>query len=68
MIQLHRLNGQPLVINAELIEIVEAHGQETVIRLTTGNSFVVMEDVAEVMARNLAYRQTVAMERRMPCP
>lgn len=68
MIQLQRLNGQAVVINAELIETVEAHGQETVIRLTTGNSFVVRESVDDVMARNLAYRQSVAMERRLSCP
>jgi uncharacterized protein YlzI (FlbEa/FlbD family) len=68
MIQLHRLNGQNVVINAELIETVESHGQEALIRLTTGNSFVVKEDVTEVLARNLTYRQAVAMERRLSCP
>jgi uncharacterized protein YlzI (FlbEa/FlbD family) len=67
MIHLHRLNGQAVVINAELIETVESHGQETVIRLTTANSFLVKESVEDVLARNLEYRQNVQMERRSSC-
>lgn len=59
MIQLHRLNGQEIVVNAELIESVENHGVETVIHLATGNRMVVTEPVTEVIRRTVDYRKTV---------
>ncbi|MDD5656488.1 MAG: flagellar FlbD family protein, partial [Elusimicrobia bacterium] len=36
MIRLHKLNGSEIVLNAELIETLEAGGQETVVGLATG--------------------------------
>ncbi len=58
MIRLHRLNGQEVVVNAELIETVEGH-TDTVIGLATGNRFVVKETVSEVVQRVVEYRKTV---------
>ena len=58
MIRLHRLNGQEVVINAELIESVEAH-PDTVIGLATGNRLVIQESVLEVIQRVVEYRKTV---------
>ncbi|GBD29053.1 hypothetical protein HRbin32_00137 [bacterium HR32] len=55
MIRVTRLNGTETVINAELIESVEAT-PDTVISLTTGHRYVVHESVDEVVARVLAYR------------
>jgi flagellar protein FlbD len=51
MIKLHRLNGTSLVVNALLIERIES-APDTIIRLTTGNQFVVQETADEV--RDLA--------------
>jgi flagellar protein FlbD len=71
MIRLHRLNGQETVVNAELIESVESHGQETVLALTTGNKIVVREPVTEVIQLTIDYRKMVyakAQERSFPCP
>lgn len=62
MIRLHRLNGQEVVVNAELVELIESHGQETVIQLATGNRLVVTEPVTEVLALSIAYRQTVCAD------
>ncbi|MFA5976394.1 MAG: flagellar FlbD family protein [Elusimicrobiota bacterium] len=64
MIYLHRLNGQDITINAELVECIESHGVETVVSLTTGNRLVVKEPVAEVVQRILAYRQAVYSDRK----
>jgi len=64
VLRLHRLNGQEVLINAELIETAEAHGRQTLIRLTSGNSFIVQESVEDVVARNTEYRRTVFGERR----
>ncbi len=58
MIEVHRLNGGAMVINAELIEIVEAN-PDTVIALVNGKSFVVAEPVAEVIRRVIDYRRQV---------
>ena len=59
MIRLHRLNGQEVVVNAELIEWVETHGVETVIGLATGNRIVVKESVSDIVNSVVEYRKTV---------
>ena len=42
MITLRKLNGSQIVVNAELIENMEP-GRETVVALTNGNRYIVME-------------------------
>jgi flagellar protein FlbD len=59
MIRLHRLNGQEVVVNADLIESVESHGSETVISLATGNRIVVKEPVTEIVERTIEYKRSV---------
>jgi flagellar protein FlbD len=59
LIKLHRLNEQEFVVNAELIEYVEAQGVQTVVGLATGNRINVKESVEEVVARCIEYRKTV---------
>lgn len=56
MIKVNRLNGSEIVINADLIETVEAT-PDTVISLTTGRKYVVHESVGEVMALTYAYHR-----------
>ena len=56
MIKLHRLNGTEIVLNAELIESVDAV-PDTKIILTTGNQFIVKEKVQEVIERVLEYKR-----------
>lgn len=58
MINLTKLNGQSVTINAELIESLEAT-PDTVISLATGNRFVVRETVEEVIRKILEYRRQV---------
>ncbi len=58
MIRLHRINGQDLVVNAELIETLEP-GPQTVVHLATGNKLLVRETADEVMAKVLEYRRAV---------
>lgn len=54
MIQVTRLNGSKLVINAILIEMMEAT-PDTVISLTTGNKIIVRESVADVISLVVDY-------------
>lgn len=65
MIALTRLKGAHLVVNAELIEFVEAL-PDTVITLTTGRKLIVLESPDEVVARVLTYRQTLQARRAAP--
>ncbi len=56
MIKVTRLDHSELVVNAELIETVEAT-PDTVITLTNGKKFVVCEEVDEIIRRVLEYRR-----------
>jgi flagellar protein FlbD len=56
MIGLTRLNGRPVVLNAELIETVEST-PDTVVSLTSGKKFVVLESPDEVIERVVQYRR-----------
>jgi flagellar protein FlbD len=57
MIKLTRLSGEPFILNADLIEYVEAR-PDTFVTLTTGERLVVAESMDEVMRRAIGYQQT----------
>lgn len=59
MIKVTTLGGKQLVINADLIETLEAT-PDTVLTLTNGRKYVVAETVEEVVERILAYRRQIA--------
>lgn len=68
MIELTRLNGHPIVINAELIKFVEQN-PDTVITLVTGDKMVVREAAPEVMRRVLTYRRNLLRaDAYLSCP
>lgn len=56
MIALTKLNGQVMVVNAELIETVEKT-PDTIIGTVTGKRFMVRETVEEVTEKVMAYRR-----------
>jgi len=56
MIKLTRLGGEPFVLNAELIQYVEAR-PDTFITLTSGDRLVVVESMDEVLRRAVTYQQ-----------
>ncbi len=58
MIKLSRLNGQELVINAELIELIEAK-PDTIITLTTGEKFIVRDSIADIIAKVKHYKREI---------
>lgn len=58
MIQVTRLNGVPVVINADLIKFVEAT-PDTLISLTTGEKIMVKEPVELVAELAAQYRHQV---------
>jgi flagellar protein FlbD len=58
MIQLTRINRVPLVLNSDLIEHIETT-PDTVISLTNGQKFVVLETVDEIIRRVIDFRRAV---------
>ena len=58
MIHLTRLNGNPLVVNSDLIKYVEP-SPDTVLTLVNGEKIVVLEPCGEVVHRTLAWRAHV---------
>jgi len=58
MIRLTRINRIPLVINSDLIEHVEVT-PDTVVSLTTGQKFIVLESADEVIGRVIHFRRQI---------
>jgi flagellar protein FlbD len=58
MIKLTRLSREPLVLNSDLIEHVEAN-PDTVITLTTGQKLRVSESADEVIQRVIEFRRAI---------
>ena len=56
MIKITRLGGEVFILNADLIQYIEAR-PDTFITLTTGQRLVVSESMDEVLRRAVAYQQ-----------
>ena len=64
MITVTRLNGKPIVVNAELIRSVEEN-PDTTITLINGDHIIVKESMAQVVERAIEYGRSL---RRMIPP
>lgn len=58
MIQLTRLNHVPLIVNSDLIEHVEVT-PDTVVALTTGQKFLVLESAEDVVEKVIQFRKAI---------
>ena len=58
MIQLTRLNSQPLIVNSDLIKFIEK-APDTVLTLVTGEKLVVRESSGEVLDKIVAFRRSI---------
>ncbi|MBT4483190.1 MAG: flagellar FlbD family protein [Candidatus Latescibacteria bacterium] len=58
MIKLTRLNNTMFIVNADLIEIIEAT-PDTIISLTTGHKFLVKESVDEVIKKVTEFKHNI---------
>jgi flagellar protein FlbD len=59
MIRLTRINHVPLVVNADLIEHVETT-PDTVISMTNGQKFVVLESTDDVICKVIEFRREIS--------
>lgn len=58
MVRLTRINHKPLVLNSDLIEHLEAT-PDTVISLTNGQKFMVLESSDEIIDRIIEFRRAI---------
>jgi flagellar protein FlbD len=58
MIRLTRINHVPLVLNSDLIEHIEIT-PDTVISMTTGTKFIVLESPADVVRQVIEFRRSL---------
>jgi flagellar protein FlbD len=69
MIEVTRLNGNPMFVNSDLIKIAEA-SPDTMLTLINGEKLIVRESCAEIIEKVLAYRAlllaTIAARTGMP--
>jgi flagellar protein FlbD len=65
MIQVTRINRTPLVLNSDLIEHVEAT-PDTVISLTNGQKFMVLESADEVIRKVIRFRKEIQTDLQVP--
>ena len=59
MIRLHRLNGEEVVVNSDLIETLQGD-LDTIVFLSSGNQLVVREKTDEIVARIVEYKKRIA--------
>lgn len=65
MIRLTRLNHVPLIVNADLIEHVEVT-PDTVVALTNGQKFMVLESAEEVVEKVIQFRKAIMSAAHCP--
>ena len=58
MVAITKLNGHPMVINSDLIEVMEAT-PDTTITMTTGRIVIAKEPVEEIIARVIEYKNKI---------
>lgn len=56
MITVTRINGQPITLNAEMIEFVEST-PDTIVTMANGKKIIIKEPVQEVIDRVIVYKK-----------
>lgn len=59
MIKVTRLNGEPIYLNSNLIEFIEAT-PDTMITLTTGKKVIIKENIEYVIERIIEYNSKIS--------
>ena len=58
MIALRRLNGHPIMVNADLIESLE-QTPDTVVTLTSGNKLLVRDSMEEIQTKIIDFKRRI---------
>ncbi|MEO7040335.1 MAG: flagellar FlbD family protein [Candidatus Elarobacter sp.] len=67
MIALRRLNNQPIMVNPDLIESLEAT-PDTVVTLTSGNKLIVRDTMDEIRERIVEFKRRIHGPDAQPGP
>jgi flagellar protein FlbD len=67
MIQLTRLNNQPLMVNSDLIKFVEK-APDTVLTLVNGEKLVVLESAEAILEKIVVFRRSIVPVPRLNLP
>ena len=62
MVRLTRINHQPIILNSDLVAHLEST-PDTVITLTSGQKFMVLESTDEVVSRIVDFRRAILESR-----
>lgn len=65
MIKVTKINGEPVVINALLIELIEST-PDTLVSLTTGHKIMLRDGMDEVVAAASAYYRAIGLQPARP--
>ncbi len=66
MIKLTRLNHVPLIVNSDLIDHIEMT-PDTVVTLTSGQKFMVLESAEDIVESVIAFRRSI-FTKELYCP
>jgi flagellar protein FlbD len=66
MIKLTRLNHIPLIVNSDLIDHIEMT-PDTIVTLTSGQKFMVLESADEIVDSVIAFRRSI-FSKELYCP
>ncbi len=66
MIRMTRLNHSSLIVNSDLIEHIEVT-PDTVVTLTSGQKYVVLETAQEIVERVIVFRQSLLSNQSLRC-
>jgi flagellar protein FlbD len=58
MIHLTKINGEPIMVNADLIETITAN-PDTVIQFTNGKTIILLESPDEVRRKVIEFRREI---------
>jgi len=61
MIEVHKLNGKSLIVNADLIRCIESAG-DTVIVFIDGQKLLVREQPRELVEKVIQYRMSIGVK------
>ncbi|MEJ6950222.1 flagellar FlbD family protein [Natronospora cellulosivora (SeqCode)] len=62
MIKVKKMNGEEIIINAELIETIRAT-PDTIINLTTGKKIIVLDDLDDLIDKVIKYKRKIFVNR-----
>lgn len=65
MVEVTRLNGETMIINADLIELIEAK-PDTIVSLTTGRKIILRDTAEDLLVKLQEFRASISKKPAIP--